>query len=165
MVIRQYSCCYQYCWHQQALFTAAVLCQRPRPLLQDDLSFCINKKLPVLLAKGQVKLIVIDSIAALFRCDFSVHEAAKRAKQLSAFAAQLTKLNCQYNAPVICVNQVYTHCICDWTLPQVHISDLAVSLFIVSHAWICVICIVSPGYGLSAHFIFTHVLSQFYMFI
>ncbi|KAK2180577.1 hypothetical protein NP493_437g03000 [Ridgeia piscesae] len=72
----------------------------------DDLSFCINKKLPVLLAKGQVKLIVIDSIAALFRCDFSVHEAAKRAKQLSAFAAQLTKLNCQYNAPVICVNQV-----------------------------------------------------------
>ena len=33
----------------------------------EDMWHCITKKIPVLLASGRVKLIVIDSIAALFR--------------------------------------------------------------------------------------------------
>ncbi|XP_041351074.1 DNA repair protein XRCC3-like [Gigantopelta aegis] len=71
----------------------------------DGLQFCIHKKFPVLLAKGVVQLIVIDSVAALFRCEFDTGHMIQRAKHLSSFAAQLHRLGYQYNIPIICVNQ------------------------------------------------------------
>ena len=98
--------------------------------------FCINKKLPVLLAQGRVKLIVIDSIAALFRCEFNIHETAKRAKQLSALAAQLNNLNCQYNAPVICVNQVHRY---DNIFPRQRVLAWSAHLF---HAFLYTLSVV-----------------------
>ncbi|XP_032803690.1 DNA repair protein XRCC3 isoform X1 [Petromyzon marinus] len=67
---------------------------------------CITRRLPVLLSRGVVRLIVVDSIAALFRSEFSVHEAVARAQQLRKFGAQLHELSNTYSAPVICVNQV-----------------------------------------------------------
>ena len=60
----------------------------------------------MLLNRGRIKLIVLDSIAALFRCEYSVRETVKRAKQLTSFGARLHQLSCQYAVPIICVNQV-----------------------------------------------------------
>ncbi|XP_078714143.1 DNA repair protein XRCC3 [Lampetra fluviatilis] len=67
---------------------------------------CITRRLPVLLSRGVVRLIIVDSIAALFRSEFSVHEAVARAQQLRKFGAQLHELSNTYSAPVICVNQI-----------------------------------------------------------
>ena len=73
---------------------------------QDQLWYCIDQRLPLLLAKGQVKLIVVDSLAALFRCEFEPGEMFSRAKQLQRFGGKLHYLSRQHNVPVICVNQV-----------------------------------------------------------
>ena len=73
---------------------------------QDDLWFSVKRKIPVLLSQGRVRLIIIDSIAALFRCEFSVKETVQRAKQLSSFAAHLKQLSNQYRTAIVCVNQV-----------------------------------------------------------
>lgn len=68
--------------------------------------FCVKNRLPVLLSRGTVKLVIVDSIAALFRSDFQVHETFKRSKLLSSLSAQLRKLSDTFNIPVVCVNQV-----------------------------------------------------------
>ncbi len=75
-------------------------------LFQDDLQFCITKKAPLLLSQGKVKLIVIDSIAALFRSEYGAKDAVKKAKQLSAIAAQLQQMARLHGASIVCVNQV-----------------------------------------------------------
>jgi RecA/RadA recombinase len=50
-------------------------------------------------------LIIIDSIAALFRTEFTSGEMASRAKLLTAFGTQLRKLAHVHSVPVVCVNQ------------------------------------------------------------
>ena len=60
----------------------------------------------MLLDRGLIKLIIIDSIAALFRCEYTAQQTAQRARKLSEFGSQLYKLGTKYNIPVICVNQV-----------------------------------------------------------
>ena len=79
------------------------------PTFQDDLKNIIYHRLPVLLNRGPIKLVVIDSIAALFRVEYSFGETSKRAKVLRSFGAQLHKLSHQCGIPVVCVNQV---CLC-----------------------------------------------------
>ena len=63
-------------------------------------------KLPSLLTQHSVKLVVVDSIAALFRVEFSKGEAVQRAQLLRAFGSQLRKLSNDFGAAVVCVNQV-----------------------------------------------------------
>lgn len=72
----------------------------------DDLTQCIKKKLPLLLSKGAIKLVVIDSVAALFRCEYESWEMVKRAKHLTSFSASLHRLSHQFGVPIVCVNQV-----------------------------------------------------------
>ena len=60
----------------------------------------------MLLNRGAIKLVIIDSIAALFRVEYSFGETSKRAKVLRSFGAQLHKLSHQHGIPVVCVNQV-----------------------------------------------------------
>lgn len=72
----------------------------------DDLRNIIMHRLPVLLNRGAIKLVIIDSIAALFRVEYSLGETSKRAKILRSFGAQLHKLSNLYSIPVVCVNQV-----------------------------------------------------------
>ncbi|KAL5008487.1 hypothetical protein ScPMuIL_014068 [Solemya velum] len=72
----------------------------------EGLSECIRVKLPILLSKGRVQLVIVDSVAALFRCEYEMGEMVQRAKRLSSLAAQLHQLSYQYNIPVVCVNQV-----------------------------------------------------------
>ncbi|XP_050405437.2 DNA repair protein XRCC3 [Patella vulgata] len=72
----------------------------------DGLTYCIHKKLPVLLAQGLIQLVIVDSVAALFRCDYENHEMIKRAKHMNTFAGKLRGFSQQYNIPIVCVNQV-----------------------------------------------------------
>ena len=66
----------------------------------------ICNRLPVLLKKMHVKLVVVDSIAALFRVEYSFQEMAQRSKVMNTIGAQLRELSYQNNIPVVCVNQV-----------------------------------------------------------
>ncbi|OWF38226.1 DNA repair protein XRCC3-like [Mizuhopecten yessoensis] len=72
----------------------------------EDLTKCIKMKLPLLLSKGVIKLVVVDSVAALFRCEYEAWEMVKRSKHLTSFAATLHQLSHQYGIPIVCVNQV-----------------------------------------------------------
>ena len=75
-------------------------------LLQSSLSIQLQYKLPALLTKQTVKLVVVDSLAALFRVEFTADQAAQRAHLLRAFGAQLRRLSVEHNAAIVCVNQV-----------------------------------------------------------
>lgn len=66
----------------------------------------ITHRLPLLLNRGAIKLVIIDSITALFRVEYSLGETSKRAKVLRSFGAQLQKLSHLHSIPVVCVNQV-----------------------------------------------------------
>ncbi|XP_022787182.1 DNA repair protein XRCC3-like isoform X2 [Stylophora pistillata] len=72
----------------------------------DDLQNIITHRLPLLLHRRAIKLVIIDSITALFRVEYSLGEMSKRAKVLRCFGAQLHKLSHLYSFPVVCVNQV-----------------------------------------------------------
>ncbi len=53
-----------------------------------------------------MKLVVIDSIAALFRVEFGAGQAIQRAQLLREFGHQLKMLSEKHSAAVVCVNQV-----------------------------------------------------------
>ena len=74
---------------------------------QEALRACVFTKLPQLIRQRPIKLVVVDSIAALFRCEFGAGEMLGRAKQLTDFGVQLRKLAISANIPVVCVNQVF----------------------------------------------------------
>ena len=75
---------------------------------QDSLQTCLQTKVPLLLSRNQVRLIVVDSLAALFRSEYDQDKLSTRAKHLASVAWQLRRLADQYHAVVVCVNQV-TH--------------------------------------------------------
>ena len=78
----------------------------------DDLVETLRSAVPDHLKKKQVRLIVLDSIAALFRThlDESVSSRAEqhgaRAQQLFATAARLKSLSDTFNVAVVVINQV-----------------------------------------------------------
>ncbi|XP_068396032.1 DNA repair protein XRCC3 isoform X3 [Eschrichtius robustus] len=72
----------------------------------DTLLECVREKVPVLLSRGMVRLVVIDSVAAPFRCEFDQAASALRARRLQALGAELRRLSCTFRSPVLCVNQV-----------------------------------------------------------
>ncbi|KAM4663807.1 DNA repair protein XRCC3 isoform 1-T3 [Discoglossus pictus] len=72
----------------------------------DMLTECITKKVSLLLLRGLIRLIVIDSIAALFRSEFSAKDSALKAKHLQSLGAKLHDLSTTFMAPVLCINQV-----------------------------------------------------------
>ncbi|XP_041468263.1 DNA repair protein XRCC3-like [Lytechinus variegatus] len=73
---------------------------------KDQLWHCLEKRLPLLLSRGMVKLAVVDSLAAIFRSEFELRDTVKRARELQRVGAHLHRLSSQYNAAVVCVNQV-----------------------------------------------------------
>ncbi|XP_051501288.1 DNA repair protein XRCC3-like [Myxocyprinus asiaticus] len=72
----------------------------------EALQACVSQRVPVLLKKGLVRLVVVDSVAALFQSDFQADEAVKRSLHLLAFSRTLHRLSHTYGAPVLCINQV-----------------------------------------------------------
>uniref|UniRef100_A0ACB8G5Z0 Uncharacterized protein n=1 Tax=Sphaerodactylus townsendi TaxID=933632 RepID=A0ACB8G5Z0_9SAUR len=75
-------------------------------LWQETFHECIAKKINALLARGMVRLIVVDSIAALFRCEFAAKDSVLKAKYLQTFGAKLLRLSSAFRTPVVCINQV-----------------------------------------------------------
>lgn len=76
------------------------------PPPQDSLLQCVTRKVPVLLAQGRARLLVIDSVAAPFRCEFPGPDAVPRAGLLQALGAALRRLSHTFESPVLCINQV-----------------------------------------------------------
>ncbi|XP_007942810.1 DNA repair protein XRCC3 [Orycteropus afer afer] len=72
----------------------------------DALLECVGQRLPVLLARGMARLVVLDSVAAPFRCEFDSQASAARARHLLALGATLRRLSCDFQSPVLCINQV-----------------------------------------------------------
>ncbi|NWX45374.1 XRCC3 protein, partial [Steatornis caripensis] len=71
----------------------------------DTFHNCITKRISLLLTRGMVRLVVIDSIAALFRCEFGVSDSVMKAQYLQTFGAQLHSLSTRFRTPIMCVNQ------------------------------------------------------------
>lgn len=67
---------------------------------------CVSKKVPVLLSRGLARLVVIDSVAAPFRCEFDGPASVHRARALQALGAALHRLSWVFQSPVLCINQV-----------------------------------------------------------
>ncbi|XP_020826792.1 DNA repair protein XRCC3 isoform X2 [Phascolarctos cinereus] len=67
---------------------------------------CITKRAPILLSRGMVRLIIIDSIAALFRCEFGIQHSITKAKYLQSLGAKLHQLSNGFQSPVLCINQI-----------------------------------------------------------
>ncbi|GLV35959.1 spindle B [Carabus blaptoides fortunei] len=72
----------------------------------DELNRCINLKLPVLLSTKKIKLIIIDSIAAVFRYDNQTSDYISRSEDLTAIAESFNNLSLQYHIVILCINQV-----------------------------------------------------------
>ncbi|XP_074147180.1 DNA repair protein XRCC3-like isoform X4 [Sminthopsis crassicaudata] len=72
----------------------------------DTLFECIAKRAPILLSRGMVRLIIIDSIAALFRCEFGIQQSITKAKYLQTLGAKLHQLSNEFQSPVLCINQI-----------------------------------------------------------
>ncbi|KAJ8341340.1 hypothetical protein SKAU_G00336310 [Synaphobranchus kaupii] len=70
------------------------------------LQACVAQRVPILLSRGLVRLVVVDSVAALFRCEFQADETVERARHLLAFASSLQRLSRSFQTPVLCINQV-----------------------------------------------------------
>eukprot|EP00057_Strongylocentrotus_purpuratus_P033203 XP_790563.2 PREDICTED: DNA repair protein XRCC3 [Strongylocentrotus purpuratus] len=73
---------------------------------KDQLWHCLEKRLPLLLSRGMVKLAVVDSLAAIFRSEFELRDTIRRARELQRVGAHLHRLSSQFNVAVVCVNQV-----------------------------------------------------------
>lgn len=73
---------------------------------QDTLLECVRRKVPQLLSRGMARLVVIDSVAAPFRCEFDGAASVRRAQALQALGAALRRLSWAFRSPVLCINQV-----------------------------------------------------------
>ncbi|XP_041831508.1 DNA repair protein XRCC3 [Melanotaenia boesemani] len=72
----------------------------------NSLQVCLSRRAPLLLAQGRVRFVVVDSLAALFRCEFQADDWLERNKQLLSFSSILRHLSLEFNIPVLCINQV-----------------------------------------------------------
>ncbi|XP_074472476.1 DNA repair protein XRCC3 [Sebastes fasciatus] len=72
----------------------------------DSLQACLSRRVPLLLARGLVRLLVVDSVAALFRCEFQASDWLERTKQLLSFSSKLHQLSLEFTTPILCINQV-----------------------------------------------------------
>ncbi|NXX67377.1 XRCC3 protein, partial [Spizella passerina] len=71
----------------------------------DTFQQCLTR-LSLLLARGMARLVLIDSMAALFRAEFGPADSALKARYLQAFGAQLHSLSTRFRTPIVCINQV-----------------------------------------------------------
>ncbi|XP_068610050.1 DNA repair protein XRCC3 [Brachionichthys hirsutus] len=71
-----------------------------------SLQVCLSRRVPLLLARGLVRLLVVDSVAALFRAEFQADDWLERNKQMLNFSSTLHHLSQEFTVPVLCINQV-----------------------------------------------------------
>ncbi len=73
---------------------------------QEDLWSLVKHRIPGLLVNSKVRLVIIDSIAALFRVEYTRSEGIERYKALTEFGQELKRISQKYMVAVLCVNQV-----------------------------------------------------------
>ncbi|CAL1571226.1 unnamed protein product [Knipowitschia caucasica] len=66
---------------------------------------CLSRRVPVLVSRGLVRLLVVDSIAALFRTEFEASDWLNRHHQLLAVSSELQRISRQLHTAVLCINQ------------------------------------------------------------
>eukprot|EP00066_Takifugu_rubripes_P020862 XP_011610128.1 PREDICTED: DNA repair protein XRCC3 [Takifugu rubripes] len=72
----------------------------------DSLQVCLSRRVPLLLARGLARLVVLDSLAALFRCEFQAAEWQERTRQMLNVSSTLHRLSQEFSTTVLCINQV-----------------------------------------------------------
>lgn len=72
---------------------------------QDDLLQCVGVRLANLMETLSIGLVIIDSVAAIFR---TYNNYIKRARDMRKLANHLLHFADKYNCAVVCVNQVLT---------------------------------------------------------
>ncbi|XP_056284834.1 DNA repair protein XRCC3 [Pseudoliparis swirei] len=72
----------------------------------DSLQVCLSRRAPLLLARGLVRLLVVDSVAALFRSEFQAADWLAKTKRLLTLSSTLHHLSLEFTTPVLCINQV-----------------------------------------------------------
>lgn len=68
--------------------------------------YCISTLLKNIINERPIKLIIIDSIAALFRSEFSFNESIARAEKLNKIGVCLKEYSANYGTVIVCTNQV-----------------------------------------------------------
>ncbi|XP_061785869.1 DNA repair protein XRCC3 isoform X1 [Nerophis lumbriciformis] len=67
---------------------------------------CLTHRVPLLLARGLVRFVAVDSVASLFRSEFGVADWLERTRELLTVSSKLHYLSHEFNTPVLCINQV-----------------------------------------------------------
>ena len=80
-------------------------CTRPSPC-QESLQVCCERRLPQLAGRRPLCAVIIDSVAAQFRCQYEAGEGGRRARDIQTLGATLRGLSRQRQLAVLCVNQV-----------------------------------------------------------
>lgn len=70
------------------------------------LMITLEHRLPELLRSRNIRLLVLDSVAAPFRGEFNLSGATQRAKYLHAIGCRLKELSVQFKLAIVCTNQV-----------------------------------------------------------
>ena len=71
---------------------------------------CLYTRFPRLLTVKRVGLIIIDSIAGVFRSENLDVNYSNRSQDFISTVVQLQKLSEKYNFAVVCSNQVWVQC-------------------------------------------------------
>lgn len=74
----------------------------------ENLKQNLENNVQSLINSDKIGLLVIDSIAAVFRADFSNEQFTERAKELRLIGNKLHQLAAKYNICIVCINQVTT---------------------------------------------------------
>nr|XP_018906544.1 PREDICTED: DNA repair protein XRCC3-like [Bemisia tabaci]XP_018906545.1 PREDICTED: DNA repair protein XRCC3-like [Bemisia tabaci] len=72
----------------------------------DGLKRCLYGQLPRLLSTQDIGLLIIDSIAGVFRADYDLKDGLRRARDMRSVASQLQKIAHDHSIVILCVNQV-----------------------------------------------------------
>ncbi|KAB0804844.1 hypothetical protein PPYR_01814 [Photinus pyralis] len=72
----------------------------------EQLRRCCQIRIPMLLLKRPIGLVVIDSIAGVFRSDSATVDYSQRSREFSTIVTSLNKLCLQYGIAVVVTNQV-----------------------------------------------------------
>ena len=72
----------------------------------EDLAKLVEERLLGLLTSRRVRLVILDSVAAISRAEFALGEEAQRAQSLCGLAQKLRLLSVKHSVAIVIVNQV-----------------------------------------------------------
>lgn len=87
-----------------------------------SLKDCLTQKVPKLFKYRSVTLLIIDSVAALFRGTYGTGQGGHRTQDLRTLGGILLKINVESNVAVVCVNQVAACLATDRVVPALGLA-------------------------------------------